>query len=255
MKKLVHIFLFIGIINTLTFAEVTKEDVDRYLEVSRGGEIVKDRFTFRYYKNFPIIYGYNIKKADKQTIQKYKAFIFKPKYEDVFYKAFAKIDDASYYEIMAFYKTDLGKKYTQGFKKIYDMDIRKELMTLILESKDRLVLPKKRILVSKIYKAFNSKVYINYKKYSQELKETNVFKNKNISFDEMKLIIDEYFEVFSEFAYKDFSENELYDILAYAKTYGKIEMAFLYHALTLNVSVFKEDLEKFIKNKDKKIEQ
>ncbi len=252
MKKLVHIFLFIGIINTLTFAELTKEDVDRYIDISRGGEIIKDRLNFRYKVCFPIMYGYDIKQADKKTIKKYQDFIFNSKNEEVFYKAFAKIDDTSYYEIMAFYKTDLGKKYTQGFKKIYDMDIQEELIKSILSKKNKILLPEKRELVIEINKELYSMLGLDLKDYTffEDFNiKFNTDKGNSIPPKEIKLIVDEYIAVFSEFAYKDFSDNELSDILAYAKTYGKIEMAFLHHALKQSILDFKKDLKKRINNK------
>jgi len=259
MKKLVHIFLFIGIINTLTFAEVTREDVDRYLEVSRGGEIFKDRLTSRYYQYFSSMYGYNIKQADKKTIKEYQDFVFNAKYEEIFYKTFEEMDDNTYYEIMAFYKTDLGKKYTQAFKKLYKMDIQKEIIISIVREKEKKILPKRRKLVTAINDILYGKLYIDLGDdmftidSSKEYAGQKIL-DKNISSDKMKMVLYEFYQVFNELAYKDFSDAELFDILEYAKTYGKIEISSIYNALQLSREKFLQDLEKFIKNKDKKIE-
>ena len=257
MYKIINILLFIGVIHTSIFAETTKEDVDKYINVSRGGVIVKNTFLLRYKTYFSKLYNIDIKKANKKLIKEYKSFIFNSKYEDVFYKEFSKMDDNSYYEIMAFYKTKLGKKYTKSFKKLYEMDIRKELMISIIEKKGQLLLPKKRKLVSKINKALYSKLNIDLEKDIFVDGDSKAIKkyvlpskdNQHISIKKKKFIIAEYFEVFSELAYKDFSDEELSQILEYAKTYGKIEMGVLHHALKVSIDALEQDLNNFIKSK------
>ena len=251
MYKIINILLFIGLLNTSIFAETTKEDVDKYLEISRGKTIIKYSFLLRYEECFSIMYGKDIKKADKRAIKKYKAFIFNSKYEDIFYKAFSQLDDTSYYEIMAFYNTKLGKKYAQAFQEVYEMDISKELTTLIREKKDNIVLSKKRKLVTEINKALYSRYYTNIEK-NIFLKSHGGIKVENYTGSTKRIpqnILDEYFEVFSEIAYRDFSDEELLQVLQYAKTYGKIEMGILHHALKLNIDAFKKDLKEFINKK------
>jgi hypothetical protein len=147
MYKIINILLFIGVIHTSIFAETTKEDVDKYLEISRGGVILENTYKFRYEAYFSKMYGYGIGKADESMIKKYKTFIMNPKYIDIFYKVFSELDDNSYYEIIAFYKTTLGKKYTQAFKELYERDIEDELMLLIMEKKDKLLLHKSHLQI------------------------------------------------------------------------------------------------------------
>ena len=237
-----------GVIHTSIFAETTKEDVDNYLEISRGGAVVKDRFLFRYKTYFSVMYGMDIKKADKRTIKKYKSFIFKPKYEDIFYEAFTQLDDNTYFEIMEFYKTKLGKKYAQAFKELYAMDISKELMLSIMENKDSLLLPEKRKLVTEINRVLYSQLHIDLEKGIFVVGYNKKMENKKISKStkELKTLLDEYIEVFNEIAYRCFSDEELSQVLKYAKTYGKIEMGFLHHALKLNIDYFKKDLDDFM---------
>ena len=251
MYKIINILLFIGLLNTSIFAEITKEDVDKYIEVSRGGEIIKYSLTTRYKECFSMMYGKDIKKADKRAIKKYKAFIFNSKYEDIFYKTFTQLDDTSYYEIMEFYKTNLGKKYAKSFQELYEMNIGKELTTLILKNKDNIVLSKKRKLVIQIENVLYGRKYIDVEKnnfvksYGGVISEYSLSSNESV----FKTVGDEYFKVFSEIAYRYFSDEELLQVLEYAKTYGKIEMGVLHHALTLNRDSFKKDLKEFINKK------
>jgi len=250
MYKKINILLLITVLNTLLFAKVTNEDVEKYLKISRGGTIVKYTFLFEYREYFSRINSIDIKKANKQTIKKYKSFIFNSKYEDIFFKTFSELDDTSYFEIMAFYKTKLGKKYAQTFRELYKKDIAVELIGLILEKNNNIVLPKKRNLVIEINKALYSRYYMNIEKNiffktSGGVMLEYVNSHKIVP----QTVNDEYFEVFNELAYKDFSNEELSQILEYAKTYGKIEMGVLHHALKVSIDALEQDLNNFIKSK------
>ncbi len=257
MHKIIQILLFINVLQSTIHAETTREDVDKYLKVSRGGVIFENRYKFRYKTYFYKMYGYSIKKADKRVIEKYKAFILNPKHIDILYQVFSKMDDNSYYEIMAFYKTALGQKYTQAFRELYAMDIQDELMKSIMDKKIKLELPKIRELIIEINKAFYSKfslylkknifIYGNNKAIKKYKLPTN---NKGeITDATRKILLDKFLDAFNQMAYRHFSDEELSQILEYANTYGKIEMAFLYHALHLNIDAFKKDLEIFLKEK------
>ena len=203
------------------------------------------------------MYDEDIEKADRQAIKKYKAFIFNSKYEDIFYKAFTQLDETSYYEIMTFYNTKLGKKYAQAFQELYQKDFSEKIMTLIFAKLTKELIPQKRKLVAKINKVLYSKLHIDLEKdifivgSSKEEKRYQIFSNKKngISTKEMKAILDEYIEIFNEVAYRHFSDEELSQVLQYAKTYGKIEMGVLHHALKLNIDAFKKDLKEFINKK------
>ena len=257
MNKILQILLFISVLQSVTYAETTREDVDKYIDISRGGEIIKNRFKFRYKTYFSKMYGYDIEKADKKTIKEYKAFIFKPKYEDIFYDAFSKMDDNSYYEIMAFYKTALGQKYTLAFRELYDMDMQDELMKMIMDKNASLGLPKKRkleeainkVLYSKLYRGLNKNIFAVGDKKAIEKYNLATNDKGEIAKDEKKALLDEFYEAFNQMAYRHFSDDELSQILEYAKTYGNIEMYFLYRALNLNIDAFNKDLNTFLKEK------
>lgn len=71
-----------------------------------------------------------------------------------------------------------------------------------------------------------------------------------ISPEEKLLINKEFRAVFNELAYRCFSDEELYQILKYAKKYGKTEMYFLYLSLNSNINTFQNDLNIFLKDKN-----
>jgi len=246
MKKLVHIFLFIGIINTLTFAEITKDDVEEYSKISRGGIVVRNYFIQRYKRYFSIIYGEEMQRADKAFIKEYNSFISNPKYINDFYEVFSYLDDNSFYEIIEFYKTNLGKKYFLAFEKIYTDGTGEKLMYIMMKNTHNQPLHKIRKLVSKINNALYSRYYTDIKR--------GIFTEGSPSGEYLfisnkKITSEQYLQIFNALVYKDFSDDELEQILKYAKTYGKIEMGFLDYALRINKQHFKNDLEKFIRNK------
>jgi hypothetical protein len=246
MYKIINILFFIAVLQTSLFANTTKEDVDEYLNICRGQGLIKDAYMFKYKKYFPIIYGIDIKNADQHMIEKYDALMLNPKYRDDFYNILRQLDDNSYFEIMAFYKTKLGKKYAQAFNKLYDDGTAKSLSIYLQQKSNVPLLEGRRKLVTEINNA------LNYSNLHKDFKTISFNMNKNkipltlIEDKKYNVIFTEYFEILSEFAYKNFSDEELSQVLIYAKRYGHIEMKHFYEALSLYSEHAYKDLYEFI---------
>lgn len=250
MKRIINLLLLLTLVNISIYANTTKEDVDDYLEVSRGGAVIKHLYRIEYKRGFPFIYGITIEKADKKLIEKYKSFIFDPKYQNDFNKILGKLDDNSYTEIMAFYHTKLGKKYAKAFQDFYADDTAENLLILIKEEKKPL-LNTRRKLITKINKVLNyNQLYRDVKKtsgimlYHKEIKENKLYAMKKINqvMEDNTEYLKEYVAVSSEIIYRDFSDDELSQLLVYAKAYGYIEMKYVYKALEEYIKHFYKDV-------------
>lgn len=260
MHKIINILFFISLLNTSIVANITEEKVKEYLHVSRGKILIKLMFTSAYKTYFPIIYGKDIKSSNEDMIKQYTKFIFNPKYEDDLLEILRQLDEKTYSGIMAFYETKVGKKYTQAFERLYTNDLDEQLLIFLKQPKKQPFSKNKIKLILEINKALNYiTLQVNLKKVSFiSYTMKGIKKDKITSIEKVDSIVKKYKNKLKEnlgiirlMTYKNFNEEELSQVLKYAQTYGKIEMEFVFRALTLYIQNFYKDLYELIEKRKK----
>jgi hypothetical protein len=263
MYKTIAGLLLLCLLNTPISANITEKDVQSYLSVSRGKALIKSIFLSAYNQYFFIIYNKDMKNSNEDMLKKYRVFIFNPKYEDDLLNILSQFNDNTYFRIMEFYKTDLGKKYTKTFEKLYTNNLNTQLLMFLKEKTEKKISKKRIKLILKINKALNYiQLQTNLKKISFiSNKSKGMQKDKMPSSETVDIFISEYeaklkdnLVILSIIAYKDFNDEELLQILKYVEKYGHIEMELVYKALSLYTQHFYKDLYELIE-KEKNTKQ
>ena len=228
-KFLLKILLLLILVTPKIFADITQEQFNQYMKISRGGYILN------FYENM-----LSLAIADKLNILYLRKDILEISKQDRFVKKyrenFMKLNINNYTKIIKFYKISLGKKSINAIKNLKNLPemnkIRKQCNNILnedcfkyIESNSFYHLSKrKKILLTQIaekydiqkikrnlmYKsliAMNS-IYKNKYKYSDEfIKKYTTYNNSN--YDEITKNI-------TFLIYYRFTEKELETILNYA---------------------------------------
>jgi len=228
-------FITIILVFNIAFADIPKDKIYNYLKISAGGAF------FSSY-HFNTIVKLAREGFDKESLKK---IANDEKYIEVYTDKFLKLSDVDYHQIMTFYKTEVGKKYTQA---IFNLaKIEKDNYTLLYE-KDKCS-HEKQVIINNINKKLNTLEHkLNFiKKYQFEInlinnlkksiykQEINKFNNKS------KLLQRE--KILSCLLYKDFTIKELQYIYDYVSTNaGQYENQLFYEGFDSYIRVFFDDI-------------
>lgn len=262
MKRILKLLILLSILNMPIFAKITEEEVDEYLEVSRGGQLTMLVLATVYDTVFDTICNMKIENLNEVTKKKYQNFIFNPKYIENFREVIIGIDTKDYTEIMAFYETKLGQKYTQSFKVLYSDDIIRKLLVFLEQRLKNPSSKNKLKLIKQINKVLNEDTFlIDYIGNIMDFEYKREIEKYKLSQNEVNRLmkvskkytsnIDNSLEIKSEYIYRDFTDEELLEILEYVKIYGKIELEFVTKALREYLNSLKKDAVQWLINENK----
>ena len=236
MKKelLLKIILLLSLVTPKLFADITQEQLDEYMKISRGGQVLD------YYKR-NIVKGFarrvEIKHRDV-VMNQLTTILNNKEVLEKFNKNFKDLNETIYYEIMKFYNTEEGKKSvksTTNFstinKKEMEDILRKckinhtkdclkniDLSFLNTLSKSKKILLKKvthQFDVIKIKRVFSKQSMLSMNLiYKKEYQYSNEFIERYSTRDDLDY--NETTSKISYFVFKNFSEDELIKIVAYA---------------------------------------
>ena len=257
---MLKILILFTVWNIYAFADITKEEADKFLEGSRAEQLIEPRMPSQNSNLLTKICSIKLDRLSKTLIKQYKNFLSSPKYIDDFLKVIMTIDRKDYTEIKAFYDTALGKKYGASFGVLKSDDALKKILLFYIKkiksppSKQQALLNKrKRELIREINRVTNIDKYrldlIGH--FIEGAKEQKIA----LFYNELKTLLkvskgSESLVILDEYIYRDFTEVELLEILEYAKEYGKIEMELVLTAISQYLNNTEKDIIGWIKESE-----
>lgn len=237
MKKIIKIFVVLNILISTIYADISKEKLHNYLDVSVGGAM------FLSY-HFDTIVKFSKMGLNKKALKK---MIDDEKYLNLYTSEFVKMNDSDYIGMMSFYNTDVGKKYTENIYNIAKID-KNEFKKLYEHKK---CTSNQKRLIEKIEKNLDTlKLRMQFKKNTMH--QINSVKPKYLrkSIYEIEILESEMGtefiknqEMISCLMYQDFSIPELKEIYKYASSdVGKHETKLIYDGFTRYFKVFISDI-------------
>jgi len=238
MNKIIHIFILTHILSSITYADLTNTEMEKYWKNSRA------QYMFIHSKKnlerdlFKIL---NIKKEDvNQALQNtIDTFVNNPKYLEKYKNTFFSIDVSIYKKLNKFYHTDLGKKY----KKITNLIdyrsyeyVKNKYENLI---KNNPISKEKMELISNIDEELNLvDIKIDFVRKLTTYKEKVLFPEDNVTDSQIdrymlkyKTIAKQYEVMVMPILYNNFTIKELKKILKYASSkILAIEVEYIYKA-------------------------
>ena len=231
---LLKVILLLSLVTPKLFADITQAQLDEYMKVSRGGQVL-DYYKRKIFKESSHI---GEVKDRTQVINRLEVMLKNEEILEKFNKNFINLNKTTYYEMMKFYNTKVGRK-SVNITANFSMLNKKEMETVfkkckINHTKDCLkhidltlfnTLPKsKKELLKNIAQEFDViKIKRNFSKqsllsmnlvYKKEYQYSNEFIKRYSTFNDP-----DYNETTSKISYlffKDFSEDELEKIVDYA---------------------------------------
>lgn len=217
-------------------AEISKEQLYKYLEISVGGAMF-----FPYHHD--ILVRFAEQGLDKEFL---KGMVDDEKYLNLYTSDFSKLNDKEYNKMVEFYKTDVGRKYA---KSVYDMAKidRKKIKKLYEQNKCS---NNKQALINKIEKELN---LVKYKNESRKetidpmfslhpnSKEKSRYETQLYNYEGSELA--NYDMMISCILFKDFTLEELNKIYDYASSeVGRLEIELAYKGFSRYIMVFMADI-------------
>ena len=218
MNNIKKVLTLLILINTFSFAELSKEQLLEYANNTWGIKIFKQIEEERY-NNLYVELDIDRNITNLKKIEEMKKFAYCKYASNAFFKEIRKLTNEEYSNIISFYQSDIGKKLNQEYLKYTNSEIG------IAYQKEKNFSKKKSLLIKSISKELNivelkvqyevrrimtQKFYETQQNYSNKyLKEYKNTIRANIEEHErqQKIII-----------FKTFSISELEKVLEYAKT-------------------------------------
>ena len=234
MKNILYKILLITLIGTNICAKINEEQVDKYMKFSEAEELLKYLQNDMLYRLINI-YNLDLNNTSSEIIHSIKDELNSSIYVKKYTETFKDYEPSEYETMASFYNTKSGKKYAQNIKKYFNLE--KNSSKIELYDKFKIFLAKhpfseeKKIIVQKITQNLNIvTIFINiiegfniYREYALPTK----YNIHSISY--MKLMkkelqknynLNKSWEEETDMIYfKDFSEQELKEILEYTKTH------------------------------------
>lgn len=237
MNEIKKILIVLVTINTLTFAELSKGQLLEYLELSWVFKGFKDHQDNEYDTLFDFL---NIDRnlTNLQKIEEMKKYAYCDASTDAFLYEISQITNEEYFEIISFYRTDEGKKMSEGYMEIDNTTLEKVSQQL---QKERKQLEKKQILIKSIFEEFNIiELKVKYKLDKLIVARTIDKESSKYTTESIKKSVANYKSSLKNFArdrggiiFQNFTIKELEEVLAYAKTKGgKREMEVFFNGMT-----------------------
>jgi hypothetical protein len=254
--------LVISIIFTINiYADVKIESIKEYIDISKGGEMLRDN-QYDALLKLCILSDMNISTISPKVLGVMKKATEHPKYMNKFMLEFENISEDTFNKIIKFWKTRLGKKYFESYKKIlgYNSKIKIKNLYTNLSSTNKYSKQKSQLIkdIYEVLNLFERKFESSYKihhsfnsftpkstQYSQEemTKFANAYKIKLMDYDQK----------FYWLIYFDFTEKELETILEYSlSNAGQTEIKSMYDGLlAYRISIMKDIMIEFRKDLNK----
>lgn len=243
MKIFITILISINLLCINIHADISRDKLYTYLDISVGGAM------FLSYHSDTII-KFARKGLDKESLKK---MLDDEKYLNLYTSDFIKLNNVYYDEIIKFYKTDVGKKYTKSMYNMSKID-KHEIKRLYSQNKCS---NNKQMLIAKIRNELNlidfkmefaKKSFDNINTLqSNDLKKSIYEMEISKSTYKAKLIQRE--KIMSCIRYENFTLKELKEVYKYASTeVGKYEVKLMYEGFARYLKVFLEDIRSIQKN-------
>ncbi len=248
MKNILYKILLATILFSSVSAEISQNQVDEYMKVSRSGSFLQYLQDDMFYRIVDI-YKVDLNNTSNEVVNRIKMELNSPTYVKKYTDKFKALSASEYATMIAFYHTPTGKKYAKIIEKDFKVDENSSRAALIASFKKFLVKhpfsEEKKVLIEQIMKTLNIvdiniktseefEIYIRhilpikYKIYCNKIKSVVAIK-KNIkeSYNYMKSWEEETNMIY----FKDFSEEELKEVLEYTETnIAKVEYRLMMEA-------------------------
>ncbi|CAA6798536.1 MAG: Unknown protein [uncultured Sulfurovum sp.] len=229
LKKIVIILI---ITNTVSFANLSKEQLLEYYNIAWGIKIFKQIEEERY-NNLFIELNIDRNITNLKKIEKMKEFAYCKDASNAFLKEIRKITNEEYSDIISFYQSDIGKKVVQAYLKYTNSKIG------TIYQKEKEFSKKKYLLIESISKELNivelkvqyevrrimvQKFYETQQDYSDKYLQEYASK--------LRIQIKEHERQQKIIIFQNFTIPELEIVLEYAKTKAaKREMKTFFHGM------------------------
>jgi len=233
MKHILYKILLVTLLLSNVSAEISQSQVDEYMKVSRGGAFLQYLQDDMFYRIVDI-YKVDLNNTAKEVFHRIKDELNNPDYVKKYTEKFKLLDSYGYPKMILFYDTPTGKKYANVIEKDFKLDQNSSRAALSVSFKNFLVenpfSKEKKMLIHKITQNLNvvsvfvktmEEFYI-YKKHTLPLKY-NIHNIKSIETIKKEIkkshaLNRAHQEETDMIYFKDFSEEELKEVLKYTET-------------------------------------
>ncbi len=233
MKKILYNVVLATLIISNCIAELNQNQIDAYMQNSRSGSLLKYLQDDMFYW-IVRMYKIDLNSASKEMIHRIKKELNTPKYVKKYTDKFKTIDTSGYETMMLFYNTPTGKKYAKVMEKDFKLDQNSSRAALVANYQKFLAKhpfgEEKKALIRQIMETLNTVDIAIKTTEAFEIfkKNTLPLKFKILNFKSKEAIKKEIKESYSHMRalqtqtdmiyFKDFSEEELEEVLEYTKT-------------------------------------
>ncbi|MCF6245633.1 MAG: hypothetical protein L3J43_11445 [Sulfurovum sp.] len=261
MKHILYKILLVTLLFSSISADISQSQVDEYMKVSRTGAFLQYLQDAMFYQ-IVRIYKLDLNNTSNEVLDLIKNKLNSQAYVGQYTEKFKLLDSSQYNKMMSFYYTPTGKKYAKVIEKDFKLDKNSSRATLSASFKKFLLknpfTEEKKMLIRKITQNLNVvAIFIKtmeelniYKKYTLPLKY-NIDSIKSIEVIKKEIkknyaLNREHEEETNMIYFKDFSEEELKEILDYTATdIAKLEYRLMMEARN---SYYKEVMSDIMKD-------
>ena len=243
MYKLIIILIIL--FSTHATADITQKELDDYMAVSRGGayfEYFQEKILYTCLEKYDL----DLELTPSSVLKSIRKELNNKKYIAQYTKKFKKLDTDTYYHIMKFYGTMVGKKYAEMTKKVTDVQKYKtrahalesfrlsqekspysiqkiELIHQVMKKLDTVALFMEYSIEMAIYKHYT--LPMKYGTSDTKVKLPNEIREMAHNIQKTYIMHQELTDMI---LFQDFTEEELEEILKYASSNaGKLEYRLL----------------------------
>jgi len=243
MKKIIYIFILMGIFITSLYSEISQDSMQKYWDTSRA----KEMFTLgKQNLERDLFKVVQIKKEDAKPmlLNTINRFVNNPKYLNDYKNTFFSMDSSVYNSLNKFYNTKVGKKYRKLFTSLEDSivtheDIEVKYKELI---KNNAISKKKLKLIANIDEELNLiEIKIDYVREFITFMKQVLYPENNVTNEAIdkymlnyRIIAEKYESMVMPVIFNDFTMEELQKILSYSDNQNlAIELKFIYEGALL----------------------
>ena len=222
MNKIISLVGIFSLTASMTFADITQKQLDTYLDVSGAGVMLENMQT-----QMSDMVDMQVKASGKDIDPKIAISITEALSSDKnmakFTKGFKALDLEHYNNIVSFYASKVGKKSSDTAKAMDVATMEQEMISFAQSQKEKPFTAKKTKLIANITNASNA-VDMQVKMIESMMssvddalpKEAKMPKEqKDMMMSQMKPMIEQQVMMSMNFTYKDYTEQELAEVLAH----------------------------------------
>ena len=222
MNKIISLVGIFSLSISMTFADISQKQLNKYLDVSGAGIMLENMQS-----QISDMVDMQVKATGKKVDPKVTMIITEALSSDEnmakFTKGFKALDLEHYNNIVSFYASKVGKKSSDTTKAMDVSTMKQEMISFVQSQKEKPFTAKKTKLIKNITNASNA-VEMQIKMIESMMlavddalpKEAKMTKEqKDMMMSQMKPMMEQQVMMSMNFTYKDYTEQELAEVLAH----------------------------------------